>query len=409
MIGVDPVTFGPMWRFHWLKGGSDALLGRLSGDAALVEEQFATKYDLSKGKSFVALGQTGNRQRFTVIGEYRDPTLLTGFTRRRRAPSTRSCRATSATPSTSSPRASGDPGQTKAAVAAALKHVPDGQGADQGRVHRLAQEAGRPAPDADLRPAGRERHHLGLRHRQHAGAVGLRAHARDRHAARHRHDPPADAAHRALRERDHLDHRRHPGHGARRAVRLRRLDAPGLAGHHVLGALEPARGLPRSWPPSSAWSPPCCRRAAPRASTSSTPSTTNEPRGEQQRSDERPRPHAAAARHAPADPLARRARGARSGAARADRGDARRRSRTVLPPAISSCASAAAAGCCSRAGGVLVAAGALIFVLIVTGVSLLGVAIFAPGVLLLALAARLAALLLAVPARASRWPAGAPA
>ena len=31
MIGVDPVTFGPVWRFHWLKGGSDALLGRLDG------------------------------------------------------------------------------------------------------------------------------------------------------------------------------------------------------------------------------------------------------------------------------------------------------------------------------------------------------------------------------------------
>jgi len=77
---VDPVTFGPMWRFHWLKGGSDALLGKLTDNSALVEEQFAAKYNLSKGKSFVALGQTGARHRFTVIGEYRDPTLLTGFT-----------------------------------------------------------------------------------------------------------------------------------------------------------------------------------------------------------------------------------------------------------------------------------------------------------------------------------------
>ena len=80
MTGVDPVTFGPLWRFHWLKDGSSALLGRLTGDAALVEEQFAAKYHLSKGKSFVALGQTGSRQRFMVIGEFRDPTLLTGFT-----------------------------------------------------------------------------------------------------------------------------------------------------------------------------------------------------------------------------------------------------------------------------------------------------------------------------------------
>jgi putative ABC transport system permease protein len=35
MTGVDPVTFGPMWRFHWLKGGSDALIGKLTGNAAL--------------------------------------------------------------------------------------------------------------------------------------------------------------------------------------------------------------------------------------------------------------------------------------------------------------------------------------------------------------------------------------
>jgi putative ABC transport system permease protein len=69
-----------MWHFHWLKGGSAALLDRLTNGKALVEEQFAGKYHLSKGKSFIALGQTGHKQRFTVIGEYRDPTLLTGFT-----------------------------------------------------------------------------------------------------------------------------------------------------------------------------------------------------------------------------------------------------------------------------------------------------------------------------------------
>jgi len=80
MVGIDPVTFGPMWRFHWLKGGSNALLGRLAAGQALVEEQFATKYGLAPGKHFAALGPTGDRERFTVIGEYRDPQLLTGFT-----------------------------------------------------------------------------------------------------------------------------------------------------------------------------------------------------------------------------------------------------------------------------------------------------------------------------------------
>ena len=123
MTGVDPITFGPMWRFHWLKGGSNALLAKLSGNAALVEEQFATKYDLSKGKSFVALGQTGARERLTVIGEYRDPTLLTGYTV---AQSTfdQLAPSTDRDPIYIIASSTGDPAQTKAAVAAALKQFP---------------------------------------------------------------------------------------------------------------------------------------------------------------------------------------------------------------------------------------------------------------------------------------------
>jgi len=79
-IGVNPASFGSMWRFHWLHGGNDLLLGRLSGGNALVEEQFAAKYDLKTGSGFTAESPTGARQRFKVIGEYRDPTLMTGFT-----------------------------------------------------------------------------------------------------------------------------------------------------------------------------------------------------------------------------------------------------------------------------------------------------------------------------------------
>ena len=77
---VNPAAFGPMWRFHWLNGGNAALLGKLTGGNAIVEEQFASKYDLKVGSHFTALSSTGNYRPFTVIGEYRDPTLLTGFT-----------------------------------------------------------------------------------------------------------------------------------------------------------------------------------------------------------------------------------------------------------------------------------------------------------------------------------------
>ncbi len=120
---VDPVTFGPMWRFHWLKGGSDALLGHLTDNAALVEEQFAAKYNLSKGKSFVALGQAGARHRFTVIGEYRDPTLLTGFTVTQSA-FDRLVPSDQRDPLYIIATTSANPDQTKAAVTGALTSFP---------------------------------------------------------------------------------------------------------------------------------------------------------------------------------------------------------------------------------------------------------------------------------------------
>ena len=123
VVGVEPTSFGPLWHFHWLKGGTDALLGKLSGTNALVEEQFASKYGLSKGKSFTALGQSGDRERFTVIGEYRDPTLLTGFTVAQSA-YLRLVPTTQRDPLYIIASAQSDPVQVKAAVAAALKPFP---------------------------------------------------------------------------------------------------------------------------------------------------------------------------------------------------------------------------------------------------------------------------------------------
>jgi putative ABC transport system permease protein len=123
VTGVDPATFGPLWRFHWLDGGTDALLGRLADGKALVEEQFANEYGLSKGKSFAALGQSGSRERFTVIGEYRDPTLLTGFTVAQSAYD-RLAPTTQRDPYYIIAGTNADPGRAKSAVATALKAFP---------------------------------------------------------------------------------------------------------------------------------------------------------------------------------------------------------------------------------------------------------------------------------------------
>jgi putative ABC transport system permease protein len=77
--GVNPALFAPLWRFEWLKGGSDALLPKLTGDNVIVEEQFALSHKLSPGSSFAVKNSAGQTQRLKVIGEYRDKVLMTGF------------------------------------------------------------------------------------------------------------------------------------------------------------------------------------------------------------------------------------------------------------------------------------------------------------------------------------------
>ncbi len=103
------------------------------------------------------------------------------------------------------------------ALKTALADVPTAEVKTVARVQGQRGQAGRPAAQPAVRAAGDERDHLAVRHRQHAGAGRLRAHARDRPPARHRHVATPGAGHGALRERHHLDHRRAHGHRRRRS------------------------------------------------------------------------------------------------------------------------------------------------------------------------------------------------
>ena len=78
---------------------------------------------------------------------------------------------------------------------AAEREVPDGQAAVQRGVQEVDRRPGQHAARADLRTARRERADLPVRHRQHPAPVRARAHARDRDAARDRHDAAPVAAH----------------------------------------------------------------------------------------------------------------------------------------------------------------------------------------------------------------------
>jgi putative ABC transport system permease protein len=75
---VEPGTFGPLWHFDWVGGGSDTLLSSLGTGNALVEEQTAKTLGLKPGRRFTVTTVSGRKATFTVTGEYKDPMLLSG-------------------------------------------------------------------------------------------------------------------------------------------------------------------------------------------------------------------------------------------------------------------------------------------------------------------------------------------
>jgi ABC-type antimicrobial peptide transport system permease subunit len=77
--GIDPATFGNVYTFDWLKGGSDAILNHLQGNEALVEEQFAKSHHLNIGSTFEITSVQNTHLQMRVAGEYKDPTLIPGI------------------------------------------------------------------------------------------------------------------------------------------------------------------------------------------------------------------------------------------------------------------------------------------------------------------------------------------
>lgn len=77
--GVEPDQLRFVWAFEWLEDGSDDLLGRLKGSAALVEEQFAKTHGIEVGEDFIVQTATGARVHLQALGEYRDPMLMQGL------------------------------------------------------------------------------------------------------------------------------------------------------------------------------------------------------------------------------------------------------------------------------------------------------------------------------------------
>ena len=76
--GVDPVALPSVYEPAWRRGGTNELLGRLSGNAALVEEQFARRHGIEIGERFEVETSAGGKATLTALGEYADPMVLQG-------------------------------------------------------------------------------------------------------------------------------------------------------------------------------------------------------------------------------------------------------------------------------------------------------------------------------------------
>ena len=77
--GVEARLLPSVYRPKWLRGGSDALIERLHGDTALIEEQFAKTHGIAVGDRFRIETPSGGKASLLAIGEYRDPQILQGI------------------------------------------------------------------------------------------------------------------------------------------------------------------------------------------------------------------------------------------------------------------------------------------------------------------------------------------
>jgi putative ABC transport system permease protein len=76
--GVDPSTFGQVYRFDWVNGSPGTLSGLEPGDV-LVEQDTARSAHLAVGDRVAMTTETGLRRTLTVRGIYRDQAMLQGF------------------------------------------------------------------------------------------------------------------------------------------------------------------------------------------------------------------------------------------------------------------------------------------------------------------------------------------
>jgi putative ABC transport system permease protein len=72
VTGIEPETIAQGYRFQW-NDGSDAVLPRLGGDGAVIDDGFADRKDLRVGDTFPLLTSSGERIELKVKAIYEPP------------------------------------------------------------------------------------------------------------------------------------------------------------------------------------------------------------------------------------------------------------------------------------------------------------------------------------------------
>ena len=72
VTGIDPATIAHFYTFEWVEG-SDATLGRLGADGALVTESYANANDLAVGGRLALQTPSGEKRTVVVRGIYDPP------------------------------------------------------------------------------------------------------------------------------------------------------------------------------------------------------------------------------------------------------------------------------------------------------------------------------------------------
>ena len=205
VTGVDVRTISTFYDFAWTDG-SDASLGELGADGALVTKSFADDRDLALGSRFPVETASGQKIDLVVRGIY-DPSDLAALLGKVTI-SQQAFDAAFPRPRNLFTFVDVGDGASVSRTRANRRALPGREAAHRVGLRDEPDQGVLDDPESPLRPARLLGRREPVRHGQHARPVGVREDARARNASGSRDDPPAGEANDPPRERHHGADRR---------------------------------------------------------------------------------------------------------------------------------------------------------------------------------------------------------